>query len=56
MALPNWSQEHWSSNVATNAAGPVLLTQALLPAMSDGGTVVMVSSGEALPPVDMCAM
>lgn len=53
VALPNWSQEHWSGNVATNAAGPVLLTQALLPAMSDGGTVVMVSSGGA-PPLSDC--
>ncbi len=49
VALPHWSSEHWSANVATNAAGPVLLTRALLPAMKGGGTVVMVSSGGGLP-------
>jgi hypothetical protein len=41
-----WSRQALELCVATNVAGPVTLTQQLLPHMAQGSTVVMVSSGE----------
>jgi NAD(P)-dependent dehydrogenase (short-subunit alcohol dehydrogenase family) len=44
IAAPSWSQRDWDANLATNALGPALLTQQLLPALAPGSAVVMVSS------------
>jgi NAD(P)-dependent dehydrogenase (short-subunit alcohol dehydrogenase family) len=41
-----WTRDAFDRCLSTNVAGPVMLTEQLLPQMQQGGTVVMVSSGE----------
>lgn len=41
-----WTREAFDRCLSTNVAGPVMLTEQLLPHMQQGGTVVMVSSGQ----------
>lgn len=40
-----WDEEAWSMSRAINYDGPVAFTEALLPALSDNASVVMVGSG-----------
>jgi NAD(P)-dependent dehydrogenase (short-subunit alcohol dehydrogenase family) len=40
-----WSEEAYSKTMAVNVAGPVAISQALLPLLAPGALIVMVSSG-----------
>eukprot|EP00747_Dinoflagellata_sp_TGD_P046779 gnl/TRDRNA2_/TRDRNA2_144628_c0_seq1.p1 gnl/TRDRNA2_/TRDRNA2_144628_c0~~gnl/TRDRNA2_/TRDRNA2_144628_c0_seq1.p1 ORF type:complete len:310 (+),score=47.72 gnl/TRDRNA2_/TRDRNA2_144628_c0_seq1:105-1034(+) len=41
----SWYEEAWSDSRAVNYQGPVLLTEALLPMLATGASVMMVGSG-----------
>lgn len=42
-----WDQPTYDTTLAVNIAGPIAVTQALLPHLADGALIIMVSSGEA---------
>ncbi len=49
--LAEVTPDDWQHNQAINVAGPLFLTQALLPALQNGGRVLHISSGAAHSPI-----